>query len=295
MTLFKYEVFNKIVELGSLTKAAEALNLTQSGISHGISSLESEFGFSLLTRDRSGVTLTSNGEHVLQYVREVLLRNEQLKEKIGAINGLEIGTVRIGTFTTVSTQWLPEIIKRFQNQHSSINIKLFEGNYDAINDWIANSTTDFGFVSLPTVKFFDVVPLKKDRMLCILPTDHPLSQQATISFDQIGQEPFIMPKWGNDHDVRRILKENQVVPKTRYEVAEDQAIIAMVQNALGISILPEMVLCNIPQTIRAINLEKNHFRKIGIATSSLKSISPAAKKFIDYVQIWLTEQNLLDY
>lgn len=295
MTLFKYVVFNKIVELGSLTKAAEALNVTQSGISHGISSLESEFGFSLLTRDRSGVNLTSNGEYILQYVREVLLRNAQLKEMVGAINGLEVGTVRIGTFTTVSTQWLPKIMKQFQNQHSSIEIKLFEGNYDDINGWITSNTTDFGFVSLPAANSFDTIPLTKDRMLCILPDNHPLSQQDTISFVQIEQESFIMPKWGNDHDVRRILKENKVNPTIKYEVAEDQAIIAMVQNGLGISILPEMVLSGIPSNIRIINLEKDHYRMIGIATASAATIAPAARRFMDYIRIWLGEQNLLDF
>lgn len=295
MTLFKYEVFSKIVELGSLTKAAEALNVTQSGISHGIASLESEFGLSLLTRDRSGVKLTSNGEHLLEYVREVLLRNEQLKEKVGALKGLELGTVRLGTFTTVSTQWLPEIIKEFQNQHPSITIKLFEGDYDAIHDWITTNTIDFGFVALPTVKSFDTIPFKKDRMLCILPSNHPLSQQHTISFDQIEHEPFIMPKWGRDHDVRRILKENQVTPQIKYEVTEDQAIIAMVQNGLGISILPEMALRNTPQGIHMINLEKVHYRQIGIATPSLNHLSPAAQKFIDHIKNWLAQQNLLDF
>ncbi|MFM9282265.1 LysR family transcriptional regulator [Paenibacillus jiagnxiensis] len=71
-----------MVELGSLTKAAEALGFTQSGISHTISSLEQEFGFPLLVRSRSGVKLTVNGKQVLQPIREILKWNEQLKQQV---------------------------------------------------------------------------------------------------------------------------------------------------------------------------------------------------------------------
>lgn len=294
MTISKYEAFHTVVELGSLTKAAEILNLTQSGVSHAIASLETELGFSLLTRDRAGVTLTSNGEMILQYVRETLLCNERLRQKVAEIKGLEIGTVRIGTFTSVSSQWLPGIIKEFKNQHPSIEIKLAEGDYDDINRWIGNGTVDFGFVSLPVTQSFEFIPLKKDKMLCILPKEHPLQQQDEITFDQIQKESFIMPKWGNTGDVRRILLENHLKPKIRYEVVEDQAIIAMVQNGLGISILPEMVLLHNTHNVHIANLEKPAYRTIGIALNSMKNTSPAARKFLLSIQSWLDHQGLLD-
>lgn len=295
MSISKYQVFCAIVDHGSLTKAAEILKLTQSGVSHAISSLESEFGFSLLTRDRSGVSLTSNGERVLKIIREILLWQERMNQEISAINGLETGTVRIGTFTSVSSQWLPGIIKKFQTLYPAIEIKLLEGYYDDIEEWISRGTVDFGFVSLPTTKAFEFIALKKDKMLCILPEDHPLGGQAHITFDQMKEEAFIMPKWGSDDDVRRILNRSRVKLQIKYEVAEDQAIVAMVQNGLGISILPEMVLYRLSQDIRTLPLEQPHYRTIGIAANALNHISPASKKFIEYVKVWLAEQNLLDF
>jgi DNA-binding transcriptional LysR family regulator len=294
MTISKYEVFQSVVELGSLTKAAESLNLTQSGVSHAIASLETELGFSLLTRDRAGVTLTTNGELILKYVRETLQCNDRLRQKVAEIKGLEIGTVRIGTFTSVSSQWLPSIIKEFKKQHPTIEIKLAEGDYDDINRWILNGTVDFGFVSLPVTQSFEFIPLKKDKMLCVLPSEHPLQYQDQISFDQIKEEEFIMPKWGNTGDVRRILIENNLKPKIKYEVVEDQAIIAMVQNGLGISILPEMVLLHNTHNIHIANLEKPAYRTIGIALNSIKNTSPAARKFLVCIRSWLDSQGLLD-
>jgi DNA-binding transcriptional LysR family regulator len=79
MSLAKYEVFDTVVELGNLTKAAEALNLTQSAVSYSIANLESELGFPLLIRSRSGITLTSNGQRILKYIRTILHWDEKMK------------------------------------------------------------------------------------------------------------------------------------------------------------------------------------------------------------------------
>lgn len=295
MSLFKYQVLHTVVELGSLTKAAETLNLTQSGVSHALSSLESEFGFSLLKRDRSGVHLTSNGERVLKYVREILQGRERLYQEVAAINGFETGTVAIGTFTSISVQWLPGIIEHFQRRHPAINIRLFEGIYDDIGRWIADGTIDFGFMSSRTAKAFDFVPLKKDRILCVLPDDHPLCAATTIFFEQIKDEDFIIPKWGNADDLRRILYQNIAAPKIKYETAEGPAIIAMVQAGLGIGLLPEMVLLRNHQNIRGVKLEKSYHRTVGIAAQSLKNLSPAARHFVDCAAAWLAARGLLDF
>lgn len=287
MTLNKYEIFRAVVEAGSLSKAAETLGLTQSAVSHAIAGLESDFGFPLLTRGRSGINLTANGERMLLYVREILKWSEQMMQEAAKINGLETGVVRIGTFPSVSVQWLPQIIKQFAEKFPFIQIKLYEGNYTEISNWILDGSIDFGFLSLPPTKNFDVIPLKKDRLLCILPASHPLSQHKMIHFSQIEKEPFIMPKSSIDNDVRRILKTHKTKPNILYEIAEDQAIISMVQNNLGISILPEMILYRVPDSVRMIQLEGDYHRSIGIASISFRNVSPSAKRVIDFIRDWL--------
>lgn len=287
LSLAKYGIFNTVVELGSLTEAAAKLNLTQSAVSHAIASLESEWGFSILSRGRSGIHLTSNGEQMLQYIREILKWNEQIQQQVASINGLEIGTIRIGTFSSVSIQWLPEVLSHFSEAYPSIDIKLFEGDYDEIESWITSGVVDFGFLSLPTLKSLDVIPLKKDRMQVIVSDDHPLAEQDEVSFQQIEEEMFILPKISCDNDVRRILKENKITPHIKFELADDQAIISMVQNGMGISILPEMVLYQAMKGIHVLQLKGDHYRSIGMASMSFKTISPAAKKFVRYMKEYL--------
>ncbi|MFD0824893.1 LysR family transcriptional regulator [Neobacillus sp. M.A.Huq-85] len=287
MSLVKFEIFSTVVELGSLTEASMKMGLTQSAVSHAIASLEAEWGFTLLNRGRAGIKLTGNGEFILQYVREILKWNEQMMQQIARINGLEVGTVRVGTFSSVSIQWLPEILMRFNESHPTIEIKLMEGDYDEIEQWVSTGAVDFGFLSLPTLKSFEQIPLKKDRMVIIVPDHHLLAQSESIRLEELKEEMFIMPTKSCDNDVRRILKENNVTPNIKYELADDQAIISMVRNGLGISILPEMVLSRIPNNVRVLSIEGDYYRSIGIAAPSFKNISPASRKFVKYIQSYV--------
>ncbi|EEL70008.1 Transcriptional regulator, LysR [Bacillus mycoides] len=112
MTLTKYEIFNKVAELNSFTKAAEVLGFTQSAVSHAISSLEKELSFPLFIRNHSTLTLTKNAEELLITVRKILYYNNMLKQEVAAINGFQKGTVRVGVFSSISKNWIPGILKK---------------------------------------------------------------------------------------------------------------------------------------------------------------------------------------
>ncbi len=95
MTLLTYQVFKTIADVGSFHKAADILGLTPSAISHAISSMENELGFSVLTRSKAGVNLTNYGEQLLPYVNAVLNCDESLKQEIAELNGLKQGKVKL--------------------------------------------------------------------------------------------------------------------------------------------------------------------------------------------------------
>lgn len=284
MSINKFKVLLKVVELGSLTQAAEVMGFTQSGVSHMISSLEDEFGFSLLIRNRSGAKLTTNGEEILKTIREILKWNEHLEQQVASIHGIELGTIHIGTFTSVGVHWLPGIIQDFQRDYPHTEIRLVEGDYREIEDWISEGKIDCGFLSLPTSDTFDAIPLHQDPMLVLLPMEHPLSSEVSITLTQIENEPFIMPSQGSDYDVNRMLEKARIKPDIKYTLGDDYAIMAMVEKGLGISILPELVLRGQQRNIRLIELKEKSFRSLGIAVNSMREISPATKRFLNYVK-----------
>lgn len=284
MSLAKFEIFSTIVALGSFAKASEQLGLTQSAVSHAITSLEREYGFSLLTRGRSGIHLTTNGERILTYMNAMLKIEKDMQQEISQLNGLVVGEVRIGTFSSVSAQWLPSILQQFKAQYPNIDIQLFEGDYDDIESWIASGYVDFGFMSLPTSYQFEVIPLKKDRMVCLVEEHHPLAKMTHVHWTSMKDYPFIRAKKGSDNDLRRILKAHHIDLNVRFELFDDQAIFSMVSHDMGISVLSELAIYRVPDNICTIPLEPAEYRTIGIAAQSFKTLAPATKKFIAYLQ-----------
>ena len=127
MNLQKYMALVKTVEYGSFTKAAEMLNYSQSGISRMINDLEKEWKVTLLERGRSGVRPTSDGMKILPYAENVCREYEKLQMQVEELNGLRSGLIRIGAFSSVASQWLPNIIREFQKDYPNIDYELLLG------------------------------------------------------------------------------------------------------------------------------------------------------------------------
>ena len=289
MSLVKYEILNKVAEVKSFTKAADALALTQSAVSHAITNLESEFGFLLVNRNRSGITLTTEGETMLLAIRKVLQENEKVHQEAASLLGLAKGTIKIGIFKSVSTKWLPEIIRLMEKNYPEIQIQLKEGDYLEIEQWLLSGEIDCGFINITHSSQFHIISLKKDRLLCVVSNQSALYHQKTVSFEDLEKEPFIMPTYGGYHDIKQLFEEHGIQPDIRFELMDESAILSMVTHHLGISILPEMLLDSIPQELRAIPFQVDSYRSIGLATRY--HLSPAAKKFAETTQAWLQDSD----
>ena len=283
MSLQKYEIFLRTLETGSVSRAAEDLGLTQSAVSHALTSLEEQFGFPVLKRSRSGVRLTEEGKKVLPSVRAILSAEMQLQETVSSIHGLSTGTIRIGTFTSVAVHWLPSILKEFQAAHPHIRFKLLNGDYHDVEQWLEEGAVDLGFVSLPTRAPGKVIPLMKDRLLVILPKDHPLANLPCFPISFAKQESFISLLESSDQDLRRALDAEDIRPNVRFVTKDDYAIIAMVEQGLGIAIMPELLLQGRRDNIAALELKPQASRTIALAVTEAGQQSPATRLFADYV------------
>ncbi|WP_077567884.1 LysR family transcriptional regulator [Paenibacillus ihbetae] len=295
MTLAKYEILGKVVETGNLTKAAEQLNLTQSAVSRAILSLEQEMGIQLLVRGRSGVRLSHDGERLWGYMKEMLHLQKKMMQEADQIKGLISGTVTIGTFTSISIHWLPDILHRFQEKYPLIEIRLLDGHYHDIERWIADGTADFGFVNMPSSHGLETAMLIRDQMMCVLPAGHEHAMKSEISLQDIADEPFIMPAKGCDTDVRAWFDGQRAVPRTRFELEDDHAIMAMVRSGLGVSILPETILASAPAGLAARPLAPKASRSIALAAVSFKKCSPAAAKAIACIMEMMGTHQRLSY
>lgn len=285
----KYIVLEKTVELCSLSKAAEELGMTQSGVSHIIAGLEEEFGVSLLTRTRSGARLTPEGEKLMPYIRNILLSERQLEEATAALRGLEIGTVRVATFTSVAVHWLPQMIKDFQQQYPNIQFVLKNGDYKDVDQWLSDGSADLGFIALPTLLPCECIPLKEDSLLAILPKDHPLAAAEKVPVEKLGSEPFISLLDGSDNDARRAIEAANVRLNIKFSTKDDYAILAMVEHGLGVSIVPKLLLEGQNFDLAARELVPPSSRTIALAIPNVRSAAPSVTRFAEYVKTWVEQ------
>lgn len=284
MNIQKYMAFVKTVEYGSFTKAAEMLNYSQSGISRMIHDLEKEWQVVLLERGKSGVKLTSDGMKLLPYAKSVCVEYEKLQMEVDELNGLQSGLIRIGTFSSVATHWLPNIIKEFQKAYPNIDYELLLGDYTEIEAWISDGRVDCGFLRLPTRPEFETIFLEQDRLLTILPEHHALSNLKKIPVASLCEEPFMLLEKGAKAEVSEIFERCGLTPNVHFTTWDDYAIMSMVESGLGVSILPELILKRVPYRIIAKELDVPAYRKIGVALRSKKSASLAVKRFLEYLQ-----------
>lgn len=276
------KAFLAAAECGSLTRAAEKLNYTASGVSQLISAMESEFGFLLLKRTTRGVVLTAEGEKMLPAVRAFLSQENRMHELAANINGLDIGLINIASYSSIATHWLPKVIADFKKKYPNININLMEGVRQEVLKWIEEGRADIGLLSGGDDIDYDWIPLADDPMIAVLPKDHPLADAKEFPLDRCEQEEFIMPAMGKDEDVMKMLNKYDIVPNIVYSTNESFSAWALIENGLGISITNELLMHGWDCDVAKIPVSPPEKITLGMILPSVKHASPAVKRFVKY-------------
>lgn len=283
MSLSSYEIFKTVVDQNSFQSAAEILHLTPSAISHSISSLEKELGFPLFIRNKTGIQLTGYGENLLPHIQTVLNSEEHLKQEISLLNGLQKGTIKIGTFNSVCTNWIPHIVNSFQELYSNITIELYQGNYNDVSGWIRNGLVDIGFLSTSSADHLQIMPLYKDPLVCVVPKNFRPKNKEYITIDDIRGQHFVYQREGCDADINKFFQKYKLNALSTCHVVDDQSTIAMVESGFGICIMPELVMKNQTHNVDIYRLEPREYRIIGITTLNQMFMAPAVKKMFDHI------------
>ena len=292
MNTKKWEAFIKCVELGSLSRAAEDLGYTQSGISHMMQSLEQEVGFPLLARTAAGIQPNGEGEILLPAVRQLLSANESLEQYIASIRGADTGRIRIAAYPSVATYWLPAILREYQRDFPHVEIQITETGSATIEARMADRQAELCIYAGGEGKDFEWIPLKRDRLLAILPPEHPLAGQDRIPLEALMEQEFIMPMPDYDGEIRSLLDRLPRWPNVRFYACSDYAIMNLVKEGLGVSVLPELLLENYPHRVTALPLDPPQWRMLGLGVPQTQSISPMTRNFIHYVEQYVKgEQN----
>lgn len=278
----RYEIFMKVCETGSFSRAAEALNYTQSGISQMMAGLEEELGVQLFARIKKGVILTENGKRLLPYIQEMVNQKDKLRQAAFDINNKVEGKLRIGSFTSVTAMWLPDVIHFFREHYPQVEVQIFDGNYDEIRDWIVHGQVDCGFLSSIVADDLKFHPILRDPLCAVMQKGHPLARKKRVSLEELLDYPFIIETPGCDNDILHLLEKCSKKPDISYSFRDDTLITAFVKNGLGVTISQELVMKTFADAVEVRPLEPESYRIIGLALAKTNN-SVVTGILLDYL------------
>ena len=294
MEIRKLEVFCKVVELKSFTRAAEAVLLSQPTVSEHIRSLEEELGQRVIDRLGREAEPTPVGRILYKYAARMLRLHREAIESVEKYGGKLVGRIVIGSGTIPGTYILPGLIGKFRKQHSSIKATLRIAGSQLIATEVLSGKMDLGVVGARwNEKGLEWHEIFSDRLALVVRAEHPWAERKGINLNELKKEPFIFRENGSGTRkvIDKILEDNGINSTALQEVAEigsTAAIKEAIKTGVGVSILSDKsveheVDCGVLATIPIEGVEFE--RPFYLIRRKNRELSPVAAVFWEYLRL----------
>ncbi|MBD8004131.1 LysR family transcriptional regulator [Bacillus norwichensis] len=243
MDLHRLRCFIKIVEEGSVSKAAEAMNMTQPPLSIMMGKLEKELKVSLFDRSGRRLTLTRDGEFLYQRGKELIASTENMVKELSEHNDGMRGTVTAGCITSANLFIIPDAVKKLREEAPNIIMRVKEGNSSFVLNELRNHKIDIGIVrTIFEAEDLHISTLLTEPLLLALPPGHPLLEKNSISIADLRDEKFILPTSSHGSGIAEEIMEacnnSGFTPNVIYWGTEVFPMLLMVMKGVGISFAP---------------------------------------------------------
>jgi DNA-binding transcriptional LysR family regulator len=285
MTTTQIEVFVCVAKMKNFTRAGEILGMTQSAVSHAIFNLERDLEVKLFERTRSGVILTDIGEAVYVRMRTILYEMNMIYNDVKPEKNVPEGILRVGMLPSTAATLMPKVMRLFAQEFPQVEVVLFEGTDDEVEDWIENSVVDIGFVTLPNDSF-NTVFMIQDELCVLLPEKHLLANAKYIALKNIQEDRFIMSKGGCEPLIRETMASEGLSLCVQHEVNSLYTIAEMVKEGVGITLMPSLALGNIAKGGLIVRpLKPPVYRQLALAYKHGNDVSRLLTLFIQKMKL----------
>lgn len=285
VTIRQLRAFAAVARHGSFVQAADTVRLSQPALSHSIKQLEDQIGSPLFVRTTRKVSLTPLGEIFLKDVTALLVQFDEMLMDVGDLVNHRRGKVTIACLPSIASRLLPRVMKLNETVHPGIKVIILDMNMRSITSALAAGTADLGFGSQEVdAPELEAVTIGKDHFFAILPVDSPLARRRQLHWGELVGQPFI----SLSHETGiRTLVDNAVAatgkfPRNVAEVTNILTLVSMVEEGIGISALPSLVIPHANQSLvrtrSIIETEPNRILRMYWRKST--GLSPAAKAII---------------
>ena len=191
-------IFHTVARLGSFTRAASELGISQPAVSIQVKELERSLDTTLLIRMRSGVSLTDTGETVYDYTRRIFTLADEMTNAIQDLTGLESGRLTIGSSTTPGEYILPFAIGKFRERYPKVEVSLAISNTRNVIDQILSRELDLGMAGAPVdIRGLASFLYVNDEVVLVTAPTHPLARRRSLKVQDVVDEAFLMRETGS--------------------------------------------------------------------------------------------------
>jgi DNA-binding transcriptional LysR family regulator len=288
MNFTQLQAFVALADLGSFTEAAEAVNLTQSAVSHALAALERELGSTLIERNRKGVgALTGVGQAILPQARALLANAAAIEQEAKAAQGRCEGRLRVGSVLALCPPLLAGTMTSFRAQYPGVEVVLFEGAAHEVDEWVHKSVVDIALVLHPSRALASTL-IATDELCVLVPEGHRLHAQLAVSADDLRREGLIMGKADCSEQIMALagLSPGDVKPLLRFQASDSTTIMAMVREGLGITLVPRMMFPGPLEGVALVPLAEPASVEIGLAVRAPELALSSARRFVQTAQAW---------
>jgi DNA-binding transcriptional LysR family regulator len=283
ISLANLRVLLTVVEKGSLSRAAAAIGITQSGVSQSIKQLEQSMGGQLLLRGRTGVVTTELGRAVLTDIRIVLEAIKRIRRTCNNSKDIASGEICVASVPGVADRILPAMLAQFETLYPEVKVALMQGTDGEVCEWVEHAVVDLGLSGESTSELQSAV-VATDEFVLVVGSGHHLAGRAAASLEDIAEEPFLMSTSGCEPAIRRVFSQASIDPRVAFRVGDTRALMSMVGRGLGVTIMPELAIPTGIAEIFCSVLQPRQERRILAVTRRDQVEMPAVTLLLDVLK-----------
>jgi DNA-binding transcriptional LysR family regulator len=238
------EAFVQVAAHHSFSGAAKVLQLTQPSITARIQALEREMGEELFDRSGRAVRLTDAGAILLPYAERMLQILQEAKEGVEDVRSVHAGSLRVGSAVTISTYVLPRILRTFHLRYPGVEVIVHTGRSEQVLGMLLSDEVQVGLVRSLTHPDVETVDLYADEVILVANPDHPFAADGQATIEEVSTQPVILADRGSSYYglIHDFFRQAGVVPNVAMEMDSMEATKRMVEEGLGIALLPRVCL-----------------------------------------------------
>lgn len=247
MEIRHLKLIREVASTKSLSKAKDALFLSQSALSHQLKELESQLGTQLFHRVNKQLILTTAGKMVLQSAERVLADLENTERSIKRYVSGQTGTIRFTTQCYTCYHWLPTLLTDFKKEFPNVEIEILHNNNRDVEDQVMNGDIDLAIIyESADYKKLNYVELFQDEMYAIVPKGHPWTQKPYVEAQDFADQQVIIHSFPLESVslFHQVLIPEGIQPRNVIQVQVLEAIIEMVKAGLGVNVMAKWIIQN---------------------------------------------------